>query len=137
MDIFNREGGIPSERDTQVISSFILWLGTGTGQSYRAAAEVLTEKMGGRFFREDAYLAAWALENKEWQGSWQTGGYYLRRHAVVEPETLSIQDIRIMELTAKWLGADRGQQFLKAAEKSLERYHRHARELRRGAFIPG
>ncbi len=128
LELFRDLMHVPGERETRVATSFIRWVGTGNGHGYLHTAERLAAAMDkGGYSREDAYLAAWALENKR---CFNVGYNRVPRGTLMGDETPTTKDFEIMELTARWLGSETGQAFIADAQGAVSARLRADRDAR-------
>lgn len=128
-DILSQYRNRPGQREATVCASLMCWFGTSCGQGFLHAAHCLSEKLG-EHKREDAYLAAWTIENSRSTGS---GGVRTLEHCMATetapssvglrrlPAELTADDYEVAECLARWLGSSDGQKFLAFCEADLKR----------------
>jgi hypothetical protein len=130
-----------TQRDAQVASSLIRWLGTNNGRGFLHNAEQMVDTLKDRW---KGYVAAWAIENtRDFQvnfGMKTIEGVLSESNAglftVGEPKPrpdISAQDIDVIENMIQWLGSSHGKHFLDACESDLnlrlkeQSHQRHSR----------
>ncbi|MCZ8254480.1 MAG: hypothetical protein O9327_02210 [Polaromonas sp.] len=108
------------QREASVVASVVTWFGTNIGQAFLEDAErrktwVPTRQgCSDTLLRSEAYLAAWATENRRQLGinqGWRT------LEAILTPEDAqrakpSADDYEVVEHLMFWLGQLEGQQFI-------------------------
>jgi hypothetical protein len=116
-----------TQRDAQVASSFIRWLGTNNGRGFLRQAEQMVETLQDRW---KGYVAAWAIENTrsfqvnlgmktvEAVLSVSKAGFFTVGEPKARPD-ISTQDIDVIENMIQWLGSSRGKLFLDVCEVDL------------------
>lgn len=119
-DVLSGYGHRLDERAASVAATFVAWLGTNLGYSYRHAAKELGKKLSANgYYLEDVYLMAWARENVR-----RTGVSYGRRQLEAlmtwddknAPE-VTAKDYEVVEQLVMWLGSAEGQAFLTKCEE--------------------
>ncbi|WP_126962463.1 hypothetical protein [Xanthomonas arboricola] len=116
----------PTQELASLVASFVTWLGTNVGLGFLDSCR----KQAARHacsWSGDAYLAAWAIENRRrtghrcdwrmiellaWDGDWNT----INRHY---PPELSASAYEVVENLVCWLGGDAGQKFVKLCEATI------------------
>lgn len=116
-----------TQRDAQVTSSLIRWLGTNNGRGFLHKAEQMVETLQDRW---KGYVAAWAIENtRDFQVNFgmksieavlsvSSAGLFTVGEPKARPD-ISAQDIDVIENMIQWLGSSRGKLFLDACEADL------------------
>lgn len=123
-----------NQRSATVAASLITYLGTQGGASLLAEARRLA-KSGHYMNVEDAYLAAWSVENA--RRSYTSGGVRTLEYCMTPEENfkdmrpgtsqpgvtpaVSAEDLEVADDVMRWLATGAGQQFLGYCEGELER----------------
>ncbi|HGM6086244.1 hypothetical protein LJG69_18155 [Pseudomonas aeruginosa] len=114
-----------NQRDAEVAASFVRWLGTNNGRGYLHESQALVAK-----HRSNAFLIAWTLENRRFQGS-RTIEQVLAPPRTIVTAPASLERLRVGDLVitdagcevieniAEWLGSSKGQLFLKEVEREI------------------
>lgn len=128
-----RNLGGPEEGDDRLVTSLMMWLGTNIGSGFRDQAQKLAaEKSTVLWSKEQAYIAAWAIQNAKIR---EIRGY--PHEAVMENlksvfnREVTIRDHNVLEQAAAWLGTQEGQDYLATAEKMQNRLQSRATAQRR------
>lgn len=126
-DVLGSYGHEINERVATVAATFISWLGTNVGFSYRDEARRLSKVVP---YKHDAYLMAWAVHNLR-HSSVSAGRRQLeaclsnpaldKHDHINRAPVLSSQDYEVVEHLVVWLGTDDGQDFLEKCENILRR----------------
>lgn len=113
------------QRAASVAASFMRWLGTNNGRGYLHAGSELLAKHG-----SNAYLVAWVLENRRFQGartiehvlappgSYVPAGAFFERKLARKID-INDTDCEVVENIAEWLGSEEGQCFLAESERLI------------------
>lgn len=135
-DVLGSYGHKIDERAATVAATFISWLGTNVGFSYREEARKLAKALP---YKHDAYLMAWAVHNLR-QSSVSAGRRQLesclsdpsldRHDHINRAPILSSQDYEVVEHLVVWLGSDEGQDFLEKCEADIAR-NQHEQDFRK------
>jgi len=127
-----------TQRDAQVASSLIRWLGTNNGRGFLHKAEQMVDTLKDRW---KGYVAAWAIENtRDFQVNFgmktieavlseSNAGLFTVGEPKARPD-ITAQDIDVIENMIQWLGSSRGKNFLDASEAALDQ-RLHDQGLRR------
>ncbi|WP_115513013.1 MULTISPECIES: hypothetical protein [Xanthomonas] len=125
-------GNIPPTQELAFLAaSFVTWLGTSVGGGFLDKCRKMAKIMSSTW-HHDAYLAAWAIENRllvghrynwrmiellAWDGDWNA----INRHS---PPELPAAAYEVVENLVCWLGGDAGQKFVTLCEATI-----HSRQL--------
>lgn len=134
-DVLSDYSAKVGEREATLCASLITWLGTRCGAGFLDTCKRLA-KTKHHACTEDAYLAAWALENRR-KRSINSGTRTLEGIMATEltPGTFGMRPVRVAlsaldyecaECLVAWLGSSDGQKLLAYCEKEITR--RKARE---------
>jgi hypothetical protein len=106
----------PIAADAAAASSLICWLGTNCGRSFLDGA-ARRAKVHPTFEKSDAYVLAWANENRRMPG-WNRHRRTL--DAILPASCITVRAVEIVEITVRWLGSPDGQRLIKGAEAEIE-----------------
>lgn len=116
----------PTQELAFLVASFVMWLGSSVGLGFLSACRKQVVRHASSW-HEDAYLAAWAVENRRrpghrngwrmiellaWDGDWNT----TNRH---NPPLLSADAYEAVENLVVWLGGHQGQEFIALCEATI------------------
>jgi hypothetical protein len=106
----------PIAADSAAASSLVCWLGTNCGRSFLDGAS-RRAKQHSDLERSDAYLLAWANENRRMPG-WNRHRRTL--DAILPASCITVRAVEIIEITVRWLGSPDGQRLIDGAEAEIE-----------------
>lgn len=129
-DVLSHYPGKVGQREATVCASLVTWLGTHCGNAFLLSCETLAKKHAFPV-REEAYLAAWAVENKRRTGI-NSGVRALEGimatelvpgHFGLRPvrAALSADDYECAECIVAWLASGDGQKLLEYCEREIKR----------------
>lgn len=115
----------PDQRAATVCASLMRWFGTNCGGGFLYNAKHLASS-GAFRSREDAYLAAWALDHSRL--NWLNGGVRTLESCMSTaapvngrhpPAELTADDYETAEHLVRWLGSNEGQRFIDLCEAEI------------------
>ncbi|MBB3759261.1 hypothetical protein [Xanthomonas arboricola] len=116
----------PTQELAYLAASFVTWLGSSVGLGFLSACRNQVVRHASSW-HEDAYLAAWAVENRRrpghrhgwrmieflaWDGDWNS----VSRHS---PPLLSADTYEVVENLVCWLGSSAGEAFIALCEATI------------------
>lgn len=120
-----------TQRAAGVAASFVRWLGTGNGHGYLSEGAKLMAAHG-----RDAYLVAWTLENRRFQGARQIEHILSPASSGLwQQPVISDTDAEVIESIAEWLGTEAGQSFLGVCLAEIEQKYSAERQCAREARL--
>lgn len=117
-----------TQRTASIAASFITWLGTNNGMCFLMSARKMGEVISNP---QNAYVAAWAIENRRWQGinsgvrtieavlSKEDSGKDLFGYRPNIP-ILSAAEVEVVDLLVEWMAGEEGMTFVNNCEAQIE-----------------
>ncbi len=131
--------GIPKKEDTQVMSNMIAWLGSHPANNFFETADRLAGQVP-HWTKSEAYLAQWAIENKERPMGGFMGSSLRPRerltHAFYEANgnRFSTQHFETLEKMICWFGGEQGQDYLNNCRAQLQEKFEKEKAARMAAY---
>lgn len=106
-----------SQRAATVAASVVCWYGTPIGRAFLDQAEVLAKVL---LSRQDAYLAAWSIQNFRRNPTARTIEHCLGpEEGRKEIPQATPYDIEVADHVAYWMGSEDGQKFLRGCREEI------------------